>query len=121
MKAQTAQTAAEATPDLLYSEAEDDLRAAVRSLLADRADTPVRARARRVRHALRPRSCGARSAPGWASPGCSSPRSSAGRAPRTARPPWSWRRSAARSRRSRILTSSVIATETLLALDAERR
>ncbi|GHB38182.1 acyl-CoA dehydrogenase [Streptomyces xanthochromogenes] len=37
----TAQTAEEATPDLLYSEAEDDLRAAVRSLLADRTDTPA--------------------------------------------------------------------------------
>ncbi|MFJ8311695.1 MULTISPECIES: acyl-CoA dehydrogenase family protein [unclassified Streptomyces] len=36
----TAQTTAEATPDLLYSEAEEDLRAAVRSLLADRTDTP---------------------------------------------------------------------------------
>ncbi|MFG2721294.1 acyl-CoA dehydrogenase family protein [Streptomyces sp. NPDC048416] len=36
----TAQTAEEATPDLLYSEAEDDLRAAVRALLADRTDTP---------------------------------------------------------------------------------
>ncbi|WP_329467483.1 acyl-CoA dehydrogenase family protein [Streptomyces sp. NBC_01431] len=36
----TAETAAEATPDLLYSEAEDDLRSAVRSLLADRTDTP---------------------------------------------------------------------------------
>ncbi|MFE9557632.1 acyl-CoA dehydrogenase family protein [Streptomyces sp. NPDC006703] len=36
----TADTAAEATPDLLYSEAEDDLRSAVRSLLADRADAP---------------------------------------------------------------------------------
>ncbi|MEU9097849.1 acyl-CoA dehydrogenase family protein [Streptomyces sp. NPDC048361] len=41
MKAQPAQTAEEATVDLLYSEAEDDLRAAVRSLLADRADTPA--------------------------------------------------------------------------------
>ncbi|MFE9413755.1 acyl-CoA dehydrogenase family protein [Streptomyces sp. NPDC006704] len=38
MKAQTAQPAEEATPDLLYSEAEDDLRTAVRALLADRAD-----------------------------------------------------------------------------------
>ncbi|MFE9122650.1 acyl-CoA dehydrogenase family protein [Streptomyces sp. NPDC007172] len=34
-------TAEEATPDLLYSEAEDDLRAAVRSLLTDRTDTPA--------------------------------------------------------------------------------
>ncbi|WP_328306963.1 acyl-CoA/acyl-ACP dehydrogenase [Streptomyces sp. NBC_00442] len=41
MTAQTAQSAEEATVDLLYSEAEDDLRAAVRSLLADRADTPA--------------------------------------------------------------------------------
>ncbi|MFB8036245.1 acyl-CoA dehydrogenase family protein, partial [Streptomyces sp. NPDC056004] len=29
------------TPDLLYSEAEEDLRAAVRSLLADRSDAPT--------------------------------------------------------------------------------
>ncbi|MFF4186734.1 acyl-CoA dehydrogenase family protein [Streptomyces sp. NPDC001691] len=36
----TAQTDEAAAPDLLYSEAEDDLRAAVRSLLADRTDTP---------------------------------------------------------------------------------
>ncbi|MFG3281443.1 acyl-CoA dehydrogenase family protein [Streptomyces sp. NPDC048111] len=36
----TAQTATEAAPDLLYSEAEDDLRSAVRSLLADRTDVP---------------------------------------------------------------------------------
>ncbi|MGW0785000.1 acyl-CoA dehydrogenase family protein [Streptomyces sp. NPDC002913] len=35
----TAQT--EAAPDLLYSETEDDLRSAVRSLLADRADAPT--------------------------------------------------------------------------------
>ncbi|WP_328903989.1 acyl-CoA/acyl-ACP dehydrogenase [Streptomyces sp. NBC_00441] len=35
----TAQTEGQA-PDLLYSEAEEDLRAAVRSLLADRADAP---------------------------------------------------------------------------------
>ncbi len=41
MKAQTAQTGTETTPDLLYSEAEDDLRAAVRALLADRADAPT--------------------------------------------------------------------------------
>ncbi|MGW2481626.1 acyl-CoA dehydrogenase family protein [Streptomyces sp. NPDC001571] len=34
-------TAEQATPDLLYSEAEDDLRAAVRSLLTDRTDTPA--------------------------------------------------------------------------------
>ncbi|MGW8331256.1 acyl-CoA dehydrogenase family protein [Streptomyces sp. NPDC055897] len=34
-------TAEEATPDLLYSEAEEDLRAAVRSLLSDRTDTPA--------------------------------------------------------------------------------
>ncbi|MFE4859058.1 acyl-CoA dehydrogenase family protein [Streptomyces sp. NPDC056670] len=34
-------TAEEATPDLLYSEAEEDLRAAVRSLLTDRTDTPA--------------------------------------------------------------------------------
>lgn len=33
--------AAGAAPDLLYSEAEDDLRAAVRSLLTDRADLPA--------------------------------------------------------------------------------
>ncbi|MFB7221511.1 acyl-CoA dehydrogenase family protein [Streptomyces sp. NPDC056227] len=37
----TAQTEETVTPDLLYSEAEDDLRAAVRSLLADRADAPT--------------------------------------------------------------------------------
>ncbi|THA68625.1 acyl-CoA dehydrogenase [Streptomyces sp. A0958] len=36
----TAQTEAGQAPDLLYSEAEEDLRAAVRSLLADRADAP---------------------------------------------------------------------------------
>ncbi|WP_406143217.1 acyl-CoA dehydrogenase family protein [Streptomyces sp. NBC_01012] len=36
----TAQTEADRTPDLLYSEAEGDLRAAVRALLADRADAP---------------------------------------------------------------------------------
>ncbi|MET9661150.1 acyl-CoA dehydrogenase family protein, partial [Streptomyces sp. NPDC006510] len=34
----TAPTEETRTPDLLYSEAEDDLRAAVRSLLADRSD-----------------------------------------------------------------------------------
>ncbi|WP_285565577.1 MULTISPECIES: acyl-CoA dehydrogenase family protein [unclassified Streptomyces] len=37
----TAQPATSRTPDLLYSEAEEDLRAAVRSLLADRADAPT--------------------------------------------------------------------------------
>ncbi|WP_405901307.1 acyl-CoA/acyl-ACP dehydrogenase [Streptomyces sp. NBC_00727] len=37
----TAQTEAGQAPDLLYSEAEEDLRAAVRSLLADRADAPT--------------------------------------------------------------------------------
>ena len=36
----TAQTEAGQAPDLLYSEAEEDLRTAVRSLLADRADAP---------------------------------------------------------------------------------
>ncbi|NED15498.1 acyl-CoA dehydrogenase family protein [Streptomyces sp. SID9124] len=36
----TAQTASGQAPDLLYSETEEDLRAAVRSLLADRADAP---------------------------------------------------------------------------------
>lgn len=36
----TAQTEVGQAPDLLYSEAEEDLRAAVRSLLADRADAP---------------------------------------------------------------------------------
>ncbi|WUT00858.1 acyl-CoA/acyl-ACP dehydrogenase [Streptomyces sp. NBC_00708] len=36
----TAQTEPGRAPDLLYSEAEEDLRAAVRSLLADRADAP---------------------------------------------------------------------------------
>lgn len=36
----TAPTEAGQAPDLLYSEAEEDLRAAVRSLLADRADAP---------------------------------------------------------------------------------
>ncbi|MFD5070914.1 acyl-CoA dehydrogenase family protein [Streptomyces sp. NPDC058369] len=36
----TAQTEAGRAPDLLYSEAEEDLRAAVRSLLSDRADAP---------------------------------------------------------------------------------
>ncbi|MFI6048854.1 acyl-CoA dehydrogenase family protein [Streptomyces violascens] len=41
MTAQTAQTDTEATPDLLYSEDEDDLRAAVRALLTDRTDTPA--------------------------------------------------------------------------------
>ncbi|MFE4450236.1 acyl-CoA dehydrogenase family protein [Streptomyces sp. NPDC056796] len=37
----TAQTEAAQAPDLLYSEAEDDLRSAVRALLADRADAPT--------------------------------------------------------------------------------
>jgi alkylation response protein AidB-like acyl-CoA dehydrogenase len=37
----TAQTEETVAPDLLYSEAEDDLRAAVRSLLADRAGAPT--------------------------------------------------------------------------------
>lgn len=37
----TAQTEPGQAPDLLYSEAEEDLRAAVRSLLADRADAPT--------------------------------------------------------------------------------
>lgn len=37
----SAQTEANQAPDLLYSEAEEDLRAAVRSLLADRADAPA--------------------------------------------------------------------------------
>ncbi|MGQ4356552.1 acyl-CoA dehydrogenase family protein [Streptomyces drozdowiczii] len=37
----TAQTESGQAPDLLYSEAEEDLRAAVRSLLADRADAPT--------------------------------------------------------------------------------
>ncbi|MEU5822153.1 acyl-CoA dehydrogenase family protein [Streptomyces sp. NPDC047803] len=37
----TAQTESGQAPDLLYSEAEEDLRAAVRSLLADRADVPT--------------------------------------------------------------------------------
>lgn len=37
----TAQTEAAQAPDLLYSEAEEDLRSAVRSLLADRADAPT--------------------------------------------------------------------------------
>lgn len=41
MTAQAAQTEATQAPDLLYSEAEEDLRAAVRSLLADRADAPT--------------------------------------------------------------------------------
>jgi alkylation response protein AidB-like acyl-CoA dehydrogenase len=36
----TAQTEAAKAPDLLYSEAEEDLRSAVRALLADRADAP---------------------------------------------------------------------------------
>ncbi|MFE6041183.1 acyl-CoA dehydrogenase family protein [Streptomyces sp. NPDC056452] len=37
----TAQTEAAHAPDLLYSETEEDLRSAVRSLLADRADAPM--------------------------------------------------------------------------------
>lgn len=37
----TAQTEAGSAPDLLYSEAEDDLRSAVRALLTDRADAPA--------------------------------------------------------------------------------
>lgn len=37
----TAQTEAAHAPDLLYSETEEDLRSAVRSLLADRADAPT--------------------------------------------------------------------------------
>ncbi|MEU5656682.1 acyl-CoA dehydrogenase family protein [Streptomyces sp. NPDC047737] len=37
----TAQTEPAQAPDLLYSEAEDDLRSAVRSLLGDRADAPT--------------------------------------------------------------------------------
>ncbi|MFG2589814.1 acyl-CoA dehydrogenase family protein [Streptomyces sp. NPDC048438] len=37
----TAQTEPAQAPDLLYSEAEEDLRSAVRSLLADRADAPT--------------------------------------------------------------------------------
>ncbi|MFF5896829.1 acyl-CoA dehydrogenase family protein [Streptomyces argenteolus] len=37
----TAQTEAAQAPDLLYSEAEEDLRSAVRSLLTDRADAPT--------------------------------------------------------------------------------
>lgn len=37
----TAQTEPSQAPDLLYSEAEEDLRAAVRALLADRADAPA--------------------------------------------------------------------------------
>ncbi|WP_406432545.1 acyl-CoA dehydrogenase family protein [Streptomyces sp. NBC_01589] len=37
----TAQTEETVAPDLLYSEAEDDLRSAVRSLLADRSDAPT--------------------------------------------------------------------------------
>lgn len=37
----TAQTEESQAPDLLYSEAEEDLRAAVRSLLADRCDAPT--------------------------------------------------------------------------------
>ncbi|MFD9955580.1 acyl-CoA dehydrogenase family protein [[Kitasatospora] papulosa] len=37
----TEQTEAVQAPDLLYSEAEEDLRSAVRSLLADRADAPT--------------------------------------------------------------------------------
>src|SRR6478735_3321519 len=37
----TVQTEAVQAPDLLYSEAEEDLRSAVRSLLADRADAPT--------------------------------------------------------------------------------
>lgn len=37
----TAQPEETVAPDLLYSEAEDDLRAAVRSLLADRSDAPT--------------------------------------------------------------------------------
>lgn len=37
----TAQTEPSQAPDLLYSEAEEDLRAAVRSLLADRCDAPT--------------------------------------------------------------------------------
>lgn len=41
MTAQAAQTEPTQAPDLLYSEAEEDLRAAVRSLLADRADAPT--------------------------------------------------------------------------------
>lgn len=41
MTAQAARTEPTQAPDLLYSEAEEDLRAAVRSLLADRADAPT--------------------------------------------------------------------------------
>ncbi|MDV9202601.1 acyl-CoA dehydrogenase family protein, partial [Streptomyces sp. Wh19] len=37
----TAPTEETHAPDLLYSQAEDDLRAAVRSLLADRSDAPT--------------------------------------------------------------------------------
>lgn len=37
----TAQTEPDQAPDLLYSEAEEDLRAAVRALLTDRADAPT--------------------------------------------------------------------------------
>ncbi|MGW2844998.1 acyl-CoA dehydrogenase family protein [Streptomyces sp. NPDC001274] len=41
MTAPTVSADATGTPDLLYSEAEEDLRAAVRSLLADRGDVPA--------------------------------------------------------------------------------
>ncbi|CAM5408844.1 hypothetical protein STANM309S_06388 [Streptomyces tanashiensis] len=86
MKAQT---------DLLYSETEDDLRAAVRSLLGDRQATRRCSTGSRRPIRTSPAS-GSPSRVTSAPPDSSSPRSWAGRARATARPPWSWRSWAAR-------------------------
>lgn len=87
-------------PDLLYSEAEDDLRSAVRSLLADRADAPtvIAGIESDTPYDLR---LWESLAAGIGAAGLLVPEKLEGRAPPTAKPPWSWRSSAAASPRPR--------------------
>ena len=102
------------TANLLYTDTEDALRdtcpAAVRRAL----------QARSGRHPLRPApmwtspASGKRSPPNSDSPDCWCPSRSAGQARAPARRPWSWRRSGARSRQFRFLSSAVLATVALL-------
>ena len=65
-------------PDLLYSETENELRAAVRDLLDDRCRLAGGAGQDRDRASRTTLRCGARWPPSWAAPGCSSPRASGG-------------------------------------------
>ncbi|CAO0834254.1 hypothetical protein SMICM17S_12253 [Streptomyces microflavus] len=86
----TVPTQPPATPDLLYSQDEEDLRSAVRALLADRADAPTVIAATKSNTPYDPRLWEAL-ATGIGAAGLLVPEKLGGQGACTGRPPWSWR------------------------------